>query len=47
MDILFKNITAVTMNPAAPVLTNVDIGITGRHITHIAPHGQACAPAVL
>jgi len=37
MDILFKNITAVTMDPAAPTLFGTNIGITGRKITHIGP----------
>ena len=36
MDILFKNITAVTMDAQNPVLTNVNIGITGRKISYIA-----------
>ena len=36
MDLLFKNITAVTMDAAAPVLTGVDIGISGRKIVYIA-----------
>ncbi|MCL2404467.1 MAG: amidohydrolase family protein [Defluviitaleaceae bacterium] len=35
MDILFKNTTAVTMNPEAPILHNIDIGIQGRKITYI------------
>jgi len=34
MDILFKNITAVTMD--STVLENTDIGITGRKITYIS-----------
>ena len=37
MDILFKNITAVTMDPAAPVLRNINLGISGRKITYIEP----------
>ena len=41
MDILFKNITAVTMNPAAPVLYNINLGISGRKITYMEP---AAAP---
>lgn len=36
MDILFKNITVVTMDAANPVLTGVDIGICGREISYIA-----------
>jgi len=36
MDILFKNITAVTMEAEAPVLTNVDVGVSYGKITHIA-----------
>ncbi|MCL2572522.1 MAG: amidohydrolase [Defluviitaleaceae bacterium] len=37
MDLLFKNITAVTMNPVVPILRNVNIGINGRKITYIQP----------
>ena len=37
MDILFKNTTAVTMNPEAPTLYNINLGITGRKITYIEP----------
>ena len=37
MDILFKNITAVTMNPESPVLHNINLGIEGRKITYIQP----------
>jgi len=37
LDILFKNITAVTMDPEAPILRNVDLGITGRKISYIEP----------
>jgi len=36
MDILFKNITVVTMDAENPVLTNVNVGITGRKITFIS-----------
>jgi 5-methylthioadenosine/S-adenosylhomocysteine deaminase len=36
MDILFKNATVVTMNPEAPVLENVNLGITGRKITYLS-----------
>ncbi|MCL2592629.1 MAG: amidohydrolase [Defluviitaleaceae bacterium] len=36
MDILFKNITVVTMDPKKPILTNVDVGINGRKIAYIA-----------
>ena len=36
MELLFKNITAVTMDAANPVLTGVDIGISGRKISYIA-----------
>jgi len=39
MDILFKNTTAVTMNPDAPVLRNINLGIEGRKITYIEPAG--------
>ena len=35
MDILFKNITAVTMDSDAPVLRNINLGIEGRKITYI------------
>jgi len=44
MDILFKNITAVTMCDASPTLHNVNVGITGRKISYIAPVTQE-APA--
>jgi len=37
MDILFKGITAVTMNPDAPVLTDINLGIEGRKITYLEP----------
>ena len=37
MDILFKNITAVTMNPETPVMSNINLGIEGRKITYIEP----------
>jgi len=37
MDILFKNATVVTMNPAAPILKNTDVGIIGRKITFAPP----------
>ena len=40
MDILFKNITAVTMDPAVLTLTNVDVGITGRKISYMASTGE-------
>jgi len=36
MDILFKNITAVTMEQDTPVLTNVDVGVSYGKITHLA-----------
>jgi len=36
MDILFKNITVVTMDSSHPVLTNVDIGVDGRKICYIS-----------
>ncbi|MCL2216162.1 MAG: amidohydrolase [Defluviitaleaceae bacterium] len=36
MDILFKNATVVTMNPAAPVLSGTDVGINGRKIAYIS-----------
>ena len=42
MDILFKNITAVTMNPEAPQLHNINLGIKGRKISYIEP---ATSPA--
>ncbi|MCL2386944.1 MAG: amidohydrolase [Defluviitaleaceae bacterium] len=45
MDILFKNATAVTMNPQAPILTNVNIGISGRKIVYISPTPPAEKPA--
>jgi len=35
MDILFKNTTAVTMNPDAPILHNINLGIEGRKITYL------------
>jgi len=35
LDILFKNATVVTMAMDTPVLENVNVGITGRKITHI------------
>jgi len=41
---LFKNITAVTMDKESQVLHNIDLGITGRKITYIAP-SVATTPA--
>ena len=35
LDILFKNATVVTMETTQPVLENINVGITGRKITHI------------
>jgi len=40
MDILFKNITIVTMNPESPVLTGANLGITGRKITYISQSSE-------
>ncbi|MCL2528467.1 MAG: amidohydrolase [Defluviitaleaceae bacterium] len=37
MDILFKNITAVTMDSANPILQNINLGIKGQKITYIEP----------
>ena len=39
MDILFKNITVVTMDSKNPVIENADVGISGRKIIHISPTG--------
>jgi len=47
MDLLFKNITAVTMDGASSLLTNVYLGIQGRKITYIAPTGDATATRVI
>jgi len=46
MDILFKNITAVTMDSQNPMLTNVDIGITGRKISYISQTSEKAPAAV-
>ena len=43
MDILFTNITAVTMDPSAPVLQNVNLGIKGRKIEYLQ-HANTPAP---
>jgi len=40
MDILFKNITVVTMDSENPVIENADVGISGRKITHISATGE-------
>jgi len=45
MDILFKNITAVTMNPEAPQLHDINLGITGRKITYIEPANKPAPTA--
>jgi len=44
MDMLFKNITAVTMNPEAPILRNINLGIQGRKITYIEDAGTTTPP---
>ncbi|MCL2501436.1 MAG: amidohydrolase [Defluviitaleaceae bacterium] len=43
MDILFKGITAVTMDPAQPVIHNADVGIEGRKIVFVGPAGTSPA----
>jgi 5-methylthioadenosine/S-adenosylhomocysteine deaminase len=45
MDILFTNVTAVTLQPQSPVLYNVDVGIEGRKITLIDKDRQNKARA--
>jgi len=46
MDILFKNITAVTMDVQTPVLHNVNVGVTGRKITYITDAKTTAPPAI-
>ena len=44
MDILFKDITIVTMNPLEPVLEHAYLGVTGDKITYVdtkAPEEEA------
>ena len=43
MDILFKNATVVTMNPSAPILNGVDVGISGRKISYISQENPGTA----
>jgi len=43
MDILFRNITAVTLEENQPVQYNVDVGISGRKIAFVRPTGTAPA----
>ena len=45
MDILFKDITVVTMDAENPVIENADVGISGRKITHISATGDTALTA--
>jgi len=47
MDLLFKNITVVTMDETTPLLKNIDLGIKGRKITYIEPTGSATATRII
>jgi len=40
MELLFKNITVVTMDDKHPVLKGVDVGVTGTKITYIQKSGD-------
>jgi len=45
MDILFKNVTVVTMNPEVPVIYNANVGICGRKIAYLSDCKTTPAPA--
>ncbi|MDR3239823.1 MAG: amidohydrolase [Clostridiales bacterium] len=45
MDILFQNVTAVTMNPDGSILENTCIGITGGKIVWLSQQPPAIKPA--